>query len=421
MTEQYKVIIAHPGQQHSYHSAIALQEDLLFYVTTQYYKKGKNLTWLASLIVDEEIKNRIVKRQCLQIDGKVKIFCEGRSLLAKVGIQNKFPAFRKYISFYKKFGEKVAKVAIRSDADAVIMYDTTAADCFQYLEKKDKKIVKILDVTIGSRLYAKNLYEKEMINFNTDCFRKEYPDLWNPSILNRFAQEIKKADYAIAGSEYVKKTLIYSGMEAEKIFIVPYGTSRRTIRKKINKNFGKEKLELLFVGQINYRKGIHHLLNVVRRFDKSEIHLNIAGEIKKDNEFYLNYKNDERISFLGQISHEKIDEVYFKNDIFILPSLSEGMARVGIEALGCGLPIICTENTGVNDIINNGVNGFVIPVSNEDALFDKIKWFLMNTDKISRMSENAVKTASLYSWDNYYKNYHSVVRKIISDWKGINI
>ena len=61
------------------------------------------------------------------------------------------------------------------------------------------------------------------------------------------------------------------------------------------------------------------------------------------------------------------------------------MAQVGIEAMVCGLPIICSENSGVNDLIKDGVNGFVIPCGNSKELKDKMQWFINNTDQTERM------------------------------------
>lgn len=418
MNNSYKIIVAHPGQQHSYHSAIALKDDLFLYITTQYYKKGRSLTWLSSLFAKEQLKKRIMNRYCSQIDDKVKVLCETRSLIAKLGLQNKFPAIRKKIEYYDRFGNRVANICLKKNVDAVIMFDTTASACFQKIHEANSKVVKILDVTIGSRIYAKYLYEKEMQNIKSDCFYKEYPDLWNPQILNKFQNEIDFADYAIAASKYVKETLIYSGMPEDKIYIVPYGTTKRSINRSSKKK--NDKLELLFVGQINYRKGIHRLLEVIQYFSESEVHLNIAGDFSDNNEIYMKYKDNPRVSFLGLVPHEQIGQLYEKCDVFVLPSLSEGMARVGLEALGCGLPVICTDHSGINDIIVDGENGFTVPVCNNDAIKDKIEWFLSHKKELTRMSQCAINTGQKYTWEVYYKKYYETIHTIIKDARAVD-
>ena len=406
----YKIILAHPGQQHSYHSAIALKEDLLKYITTFYYKRY-NLTWMLSKISKTQQRKRIENRKCPQIDDKVLIKEGFSAAISRLGIQKVFPKLRKFIRYYEKFGNSVAKIAFKENADAVIMYDTTAQECFEWLKNHGCDTVKILDVTIGSRIYAKDLYEKEMLYTGDDCFKLEYPDLWNTNIMQKFQKEIDLADYAIVGSEFVKRTLVYSGMDENKIFVVHYGTTARDIKHKKAYNSGR--LNLLFVGQVNYRKGVHRLLDAIQQFEEKDIHLNIVGNYDKDSKIYKQFCNDPKVSFVGLVPHSEIDNIYSNSDVFILPSLSEGMARVGIEALGCGLPVICTENTGVNDIIENGKNGFVIPACDTEAIVQKIRWFIENKDQIENMSANAFETGRKYTWENYYKNYQETVRKII--------
>lgn len=408
--EKKKIIIAHPGQQHSYHSAIAMNDDLYKYITTFYIKKY-NLPYFVSFLLKKSRKERMLNRHSDLIpDSKVKLFCSLEYLISSYIKYTKFKIIPR-LKYYDKFGIKVGKFAHHHNVDAVIMYDTTASSCFAYLSKVNSNTLRILDVTIGSRIYAKELYEKEMYETNDYELKNEYPDLWNDNILRKFKDEIEYADYAIVGSNYVKKSLIYSGMNEENIFIVPYGASRRTVREK---RFDLNKpLELLFVGQINYRKGLHRLLDVVCKFSPETLHLTLVGQYNLSNKLYRKYNKFECISFLGLINHSGISDIYSKADVFILPSLSEGMARVGLEALSCGLPVICTENSGVNDCIIDGYNGFVIPACDSNAILDRINWFLNHRDKIKFMSDNAFETSKQYTWEEYYDLYHKTVLKIL--------
>ena len=88
------------------------------------------------------------------------------------------------------------------------------------------------------------------------------------------------------------------------------------------------------------------------------------------------------------------------------------MTLSGLEALGCGLPVICTTNTGINDIIEDGKNGFVISASNSNEIVNKIKWFINNKNKINEMRKNAYKTSTIYTWENYNQKIVSEIKKI---------
>ena len=104
--------------------------------------------------------------------------------------------------------------------------------------------------------------------------------------------------------------------------------------------------------------------------------------------------------------------MYRMADVFILPTLGEGMAQVGIEAMCCGLPIICTENSGVNDLVTNEKEGIVIPVSDTKAVKNAMEWFVLNKDKISEMGMNAYQKAHRYTWDYYEGNVVEAIRSV---------
>lgn len=98
-----------------------------------------------------------------------------------------------------------------------------------------------------------------------------------------------------------------------------------------------------------------------------------------------------------------MQDYYATSDLFVIPSFAEGMAQVGIEAMSCGLPIICTQNSGVSDAVKDGVNGFIIPPGNAEAIREKLNWFLSHKGIIREMGEAAHKTSLQYTWDNYEK------------------
>ena len=89
-----------------------------------------------------------------------------------------------------------------------------------------------------------------------------------------------------------------------------------------------------------------------------------------------------------------------------------------VEALACGLPIISSTNTGVNDFIDDGKNGFIVPVQNTAAIVDKMEWFINHHEEIPRMGRIAIETASELTWDNYHKKVAAAVREIMEHEKA---
>ena len=127
---QYKVLVAHPGRQHSFRVASALKkENLLFqYLTTVYYKDKLNWTHIVSFFLKGDSLNRAKKRRCIDLqDSDVTQFKEflGVILLLIQRIDRKryfTNRLNNYIS--KSFQIKVAKYAIKNNVDAIISYDT---------------------------------------------------------------------------------------------------------------------------------------------------------------------------------------------------------------------------------------------------------------------------------------------------------
>ena len=119
------------------------------------------------------------------------------------------------------------------------------------------------------------------------------------------------------------------------------------------------------------------------------------------------------INFVGRVTHEKVEEFLLKSDIFIFPSLGEGMSLAVLEAMACGLPCIVTKNSGVSDAINEGKNGYEIDVQNIMAIKEKIEWFIKNKDAIVTMGNHAIESAKIYTWENYNYNLIKIIDSIL--------
>ena len=84
-----------------------------------------------------------------------------------------------------------------------------------------------------------------------------------------------------------------------------------------------------------------------------------------------------------------------------------------MEGFASGLPVVCTENTGAADCVEEGENGFVVPVQDAGALRGRIEWFLSNREEIPRMAKAARDSVSAFTWDAYYENAANAVEKLV--------
>lgn len=410
-----KVIVAHPGKQHSLQTALAFQEhnSLFAYITSVYNKKHSKLYYLKFLISKKQKLKANNRRNQELPDNKVIQFCEFSSLLLL--LISKFHVHRiitDYLnqSIQKRFAKKVASYVIKNNIDVVIMYDTTIYTAFDLIHKFSPNTLCILDTTIASRAFIRETYENDLKLFPNSGLKKEQSYLWyNKSWMERYNREFQVADYCLVGSEFVKKSITRFVKDENKIIKIPYGVNLKQF-KNSERDFLNGPLHLLFVGGIIRRKGIHHLLKVISQYSSKDIILHLAGAYNPTDTLYKEYKNSKNIIFEGFVTRDVISEIYNRCHVFILPSLAEGMAMVGLEALASGLPVICSENTGLDDVIIEGKNGFKIPASNEICLKEKVDFCLHNRKNLYEMSRMAAESVNNYSWEEYRKHlYNSIL------------
>ena len=278
----------------------------------------------------------------------------------------------------------------------------------------DSEIIRIMDTSIANRFYTKHIYQKLIKNEADWNHFSEKEVLLNSKEMERLLQEIQIADHFLVPSQFVKDSLLYSGVDPKKIHIVPYGVDVSLFAfSNRRKNITEGKLELLFVGQCSYRKGINYLLEAADRLTEA-INLTIAGGYQSIPELYAEYESKPNIHFLGRVNHERLPEVYAKADIFILPSLSEGMSQVGLEAMASGLPLLCSKNCGVNDVVIEEQNGWILDNFDTKSIIKKLEYINKRRKMISDMGKNARETALKYSWEEYNKKVNSIISEILN-------
>ena len=413
-----KIIVAHAGRQHSLKTAEALEKNNLLhtYITTVYNKPGSKTAFINKLLFGS-LKKRGQNRQNQNIpDTKVVQYEELIALFLLILDRIPFlPKFRQKIRDYvhDRFGIKVAKYAILQQVDMVIMYDTNAMLAFEYLKKHAPHIKRLLDVSSGNRIYLKEVYDNDTRLYPDSEVLKEEATSISDTMLRRTQRELKASTYFLAGSNFVKRSLLFSGVDEKNIFILPYGVDLNIFSKndKESKTF-KNSLQLLFVGHLAYRKGVHHLLKVVSQFPREQIELSIVGQFHNSSKLFKDFQHYSNIHFLGFVNRENIAQVFKNADVFVLPSLAEGFGLVTLEAMSLEVPAICTSNCGCSDIVEDMYNGFIIPVSNQKVLQERIQWFVDNKHEIARMGQQAHSTASTFSWDNYDSGLTKVVKNI---------
>lgn len=416
-----KVVVAHPGKQHSYYLAEALEKAgmLSCYVTTV-YNAEHSLTRIFGQMLKGDNKKRFLTRKNEVFDKKVIRTCEFSGLVYLLLLRTpKLYKFRKSLErrLHDKTYIKAIKVASKNKSDVIILYGGFRPMHKEYIQKQFPNLKCIIDVPSLTNLYVKNMLEEDMKITGNEYIRTEQASTWDESGHETIRFWANNVDGYLVGSSVVQRSLEYLGTEKEKIKIVHYGVDTDLFSQKKYDEDGDDSdiVTFIFVGSVNRRKGIHHLLPAFKSIKDKNTRLMVVGKYDKNDPLIVEYSKEENIKFYGFVTKDVVASLYKEADVFLLPSLGEGMAQVGIEAMSSGLPIICSDYSGVNDVVVDGVNGFVIPVSNQAVIAEKMEWFINNKSEISRMGQKARETALHLTWDNYSQNVVSAVREIIED------
>lgn len=411
-----KFIIAHPGQQHSFRAATALKRSGLLYkyITTVY---DRPRSWTSRLLPFLSGMNltKARRRRCEALDdGEVVLFYELPALLIIFLSHYPWLSKIKYLWSYfvtQRFCKRVVKYAVQNHVDGIIVYDGVVKRYLDNLVKKLPNVITIMDVSIAARPWTRHVYEQDMETYNHHDFYKEDPSLWNEKVMKGIKSDISHCKYFLAASSVVKQSLIYCGIKPTQIKILPYGVDVEKFApvKHIDKS---DKLTMIFVGQINRRKGLHHLLRCVREL-RDKVDVVLVGGINLALDLYKEYKDDKNITFAGFVDRDQLKAYYTHADVFVLPSLSEGMSLAGLEAMALGMPILCSDHSGINDLVEEGKNGYVFETGNLDDLKKKICWFVDNKEKCIPMGRRSREIALEHTWERYYSNFSAIINDII--------
>lgn len=174
-----------------------------------------------------------------------------------------------------------------------------------------------------------------------------------------------------------------------------------------------QRQELLYAGVLIPRKGIRELIKAFARIadDVPQVQLRIVGEAaNRDYATGLHRQVRElgmesRVTISGPLPQAELAVAMARARLLVLPSYSEGLPKVLVEAMLCGTPVLATAVNGIPEIVEDGVSGWLVPPGDVYALADKMVHALQQAD-LDRMGERAREFASGYfSAETYVKHY----------------
>lgn len=172
----------------------------------------------------------------------------------------------------------------------------------------------------------------------------------------------------------------------------------------------KEKINLLYVGQLEKFKGILFLINACKKLNLQNWHLKIVGSGSALKDVEKMVENDARFELVGRVDQFKVIDYYRQADLVVVPSLCyENSPTVIYESLVANVPVIASDIGGIPEIVKDDYNGFTFAPGNEKNLIEVLEHFLRQPGEIENLKKNCFISVRNYSVASYIRKLLSLV------------
>jgi glycosyltransferase involved in cell wall biosynthesis len=308
---------------------------------------------------------------------------------------------------YDSLDRRVARRLVSSErTKAVYAYDGGALETFRAAKKSGVKCI----------------YEHPIVYWRKvrDIQREEaerHPK-WAPTLpalrdsdekLARKDEELALADVIVTPSVFSRESLASAPGLKASIHLIPYGAPAI---QEPRDDESHEKLRVLFVGALSQAKGLGYLLEAASRFE-GHIELTLIGQ--RVSTAVPTQAVLDRYRHLPSLPHDQLLAEMAHHDVLALPSLHEGFGLVMLEAMAQGVVPIATDHTGAPDVIEDCIDGFIIPIRSADAIAEKLDLLLQDRARLGAMKNAARRKAAASSWENYRKCVVALARNVIAN------
>jgi glycosyltransferase involved in cell wall biosynthesis len=281
------------------------------------------------------------------------------------------------------------RLAVQSDV--FLFYRSTGVNTTKRLKYAGHQTICIMEEVNSHVLYAHQLILQEYLKLGfSPC---DFPYTYD---LRKRLDAYQISDYILCPSSFVRRSLTKYGIPEEKIIVNTFGMAPVSFAGTMDPVDRDNVFRILYVGQVNVRKGLRYLVEAFKLLIHPRKELVIVGPMTSCTGLEKTIL-PEGLSFKGVLKGRDLSQQYSAASVFVLPSVEEGMALVIGEALASGLPVIATTNTGAEDIMTSGIEGFIVEPCNSLALADALQTIIDTPSLRDQMSTNSLKTATTIS------------------------
>jgi glycosyltransferase involved in cell wall biosynthesis len=219
----------------------------------------------------------------------------------------------------------------------------------------------------------------------------------NPTseMVERVEEEYRLADRIRVHSEWARDSMLRRGVPENKIHLLRQTVNLERFHPPSRPAPQDGPLRVCYVGSLDLRKGFPYLLQAVRAVGANRVQLHIVGATGDRTCAQLFAR--ERVGLQVESAPGDPLPVYQRSEVFVLPTLEDGLGLVALEAQACGLPVILTEEAGARECVRPGQTGWIVPAANVEALAAALRDALDRRAELSEMGRQARADVELYA------------------------
>jgi glycosyltransferase involved in cell wall biosynthesis len=396
-----KVLVTHPGRQHSHQAALALDRAGML----AGYWSGVPAVAEQARRVPRRLRHRFARYAPVPLDVRRVRWFPLTPALRRLGdaLLPAGGAAWSDLLACRLFDRWAAAGLPNRGVDAVIACEISALATFRSARRLG--MITILD--------APSLHHRaqDALHGTTDP----------PAVHRRITRikdlEIELADQVVTVSELARQTYLDAGLPAERVHAVTLGADLQLFtpggerRGRLDGGF-----LFLFCGATIRRKGFDLLLAAFDRVvrEQPDARLRVVGP-PGDAAGLLAGRTGGRISVSGPVTQPALAAELRSADCLVLPSRNDSYGMVVAEALACGLPVLVSEMVGAKELVAAGHNGWIVPAGDAAALAERMAWCVHQAEQVRGMREICRSSAQAATWPAYHQRLAGLLRAIVPE------
>jgi colanic acid/amylovoran biosynthesis glycosyltransferase len=247
-----------------------------------------------------------------------------------------------------------------------------------------------------------------------------YSPVADIELAESFRKYFPKVDHFHAVSESIVKEARQYGLNPDRASVIRPAVQKSLFSTPLKRSNKKESLSILSVGRFHWKKGYNFALDAMKILKNKNFLFHytiVAGGEHEEILFQIHSLGlQDHVSIVHGLPHNEVINKMKDSDLFLLPSVEEGIANVVLEAMAIGIPVVTTNCGGMEEVIEDQINGFLVPVRDPDAIVAAVESYkTLSLDKLDKLRENARQTIiQNHTIDNQVKAMKTLYEQVIS-------